>query len=317
MASLRPHELTKGQYLKDLIKDPERKSLFRMLYEFVYLFIYHRELPRQYFSSYLYKKGKTNILDYYPWKFLYGMKKYFIDKEVREVLENKLFFDFFYRQFSIGLPKIIMFNHRNVFSVEGRSTEVTKVDDFKTLLDNIFKKYAGSDSIIIKRTYWSYGGDRVFKIFKNQIREEPGLMDDLYTTVIKSGYLFQDVVIQHKELDKLNPSCVNTMRMDTYINPDGKIDFISAYIRMSYRNAHVDNISSGGLLVGIDRNSGRLKKEGYSNIMDAGTKIFTEHPVTKTVFENFAIPYFEQAKELVIKAAGLMQVCALSAGMLQ
>jgi hypothetical protein len=298
--------ITKVQFFTDLLKDPDRKSLFRMFYEFVYLFLVQRKFPGHYFSRYLFKKGKTNILDYYHWRFLYGIKKYFNDKDVREVLENKLYFDLFYKQFSISLPNIIMFNHRNIFATGGKSFEVNNVDEFKALLTEIFNKNTASDSMIIKRTAWSYGGDRVFKIYKNQAENEPELINELFLTVIKSGFLFQDTVRQHKELDKLNPSCLNTMRIDTFINPDGKIDIISCYIRMSFRNAHVDNISSGGLLVGIDRNTGKLRQEGFSNLQDVGVKIFTEHPVTKTVFENFQIPFFEQAKELALKATGLM-----------
>ncbi|NMC39095.1 MAG: hypothetical protein GYA41_12295 [Bacteroidales bacterium] len=298
--------LTRAQQIQDLIRDPERKSIFRMCGEFIYLYIYFRELPRQYLSCHLYKKGKNNIRDYFPWKLLYRLKKPFIDNEVREVLENKLFFDYFYRPFSVGLPKILMYNHRKVFCIKGDSRVVSNLDEFRKILEEIFTAHTEADSVIIKRTYWSYGGDKVFKIFRNQVKDDSELMNELYSTIIKSGYIFQDVVVQHKALDMLNPSCLNTMRIDTFINPDGKIEVISAYIRMSFRNAHVDNITSGGLLVGIDKEKGCLKKEGYANFKDVGTKIFTEHPVTKTVFENYKIPYFNEAKDLVKKAAGLM-----------
>ena len=75
---------------------------------------------------------------------------------------------------------------------------------------------------------------------------------------------------------------------------------------MSIRNSHIDNISSGGCQVGISLESGRLKKTGYSLIQTEGVKLFTEHPVTGIVFEGFRIPYFDEVKELVKKAAGLM-----------
>lgn len=294
------------RFMLDLIRDPERKSLFRILYELVCLWLHYWEYPRQYFSRYLFKKDKTNIYDYYPWKLLYGLKKYFIDKEVREVLENKLFFDSFYGQFRIPLPKIVMFNHRKCFAVDGKAFEVENADDFRRVLEEIFNKNTASDSLIVKRTYWSYGGAKIYKISRREIGSEPAMTDKLFETVIKSGYLFQDVVKQHKDLDRLNPSCLNTMRIDTFINPDGKIDVISAYIRMSFKNAYVDNISSGGLMVGIDLATGKLKKEGFSNLKDTGVNIFREHPVTKTVFEGYAIPFFEQAKQLAAEAARLM-----------
>ena len=298
--------LTNVQFLIQLFKDPERKSISRILYEFFYLFIALKAFPGHYFSRYLFKKGKTNIINYYPWKFLYRMKSYFNNKDVREVIENKLYFDLFYKQFSISLPEILMFNHRKIFVIGEKSYKVNNSGEFKVLLKDLFKYNPSSDSLIVKKTYWSYGGDRVFKIYPDQIEKDHDQIDELYSVVIKSGYLFQDVVKQHPELNKLNPSCLNTIRFDTYIDPDGEIDVISGYIRMSFRNSHVDNICSGGMMVGLNIHTGKLKKEGYSNIKDTGVKIFTEHPVTKTVFENFTIPYFSEAKELVKKAAGLM-----------
>jgi len=298
--------ITKIQFLKELYKDPERKSILRITFEFFYLYIALKAFPGHYFSRYLFKKGKDNILDYFHWKFLYKMKSFFNNNEVQEVLENKLYFDFFYRQFSIKLPEIIMFNHRNVFTIKGRIFEVQNSDEFKNLIEDIFDRYSSSDALIVKKTYSSYGGDKIYKIYNDQINNEPDLINELYSTVIKSGYLFQDLVKQHSELNKLNPSCLNTIRFDTYVNPDGKVDVISGYLRMSINNSHVDNISSGGLMVGIDIQTGRLKKEGFSNIKAVGVKIFTEHPVTKTIFGNFTIPFFSESKDLVKKAAFLM-----------
>jgi hypothetical protein len=40
-------------------------------------------------------------------------------------------------------------------------------------------------------------------------------------------------------------------------------------------------------------------------------EILTEHPISKARFENFTIPLFNQVKELVIKAAGLVPVLRL------
>jgi hypothetical protein len=93
------------------------------------------------------------------------------------------------------------------------------------------------------------------------------------------------------------------MRMDTFIDSDGKPDIISGFIRMSIINEYVDNLNRGGCLVSIDLQTGKLKKFGYSIFKTSDAKILTEHPITKTVFENFTIPYFTQAKELVLKTA--------------
>jgi hypothetical protein len=75
---------------------------------------------------------------------------------------------------------------------------------------------------------------------------------------------------------------------------------------MSVNNNWVDNISSGGCQVGIVLLTGKLKKYGYTLIKNNGVKVLTEHSLTKTTFENFNIPFFPQAKELVLKAASYM-----------
>ena len=111
---------------------------------------------------------------------------------------------------------------------------------------------------------------------------------------------------QLPDLNILNPSSLNTIRIDTFIDKNGGIEVISAHIRMSINNLYVDNIGSGGCYVGINLKTGELKKYGYSTINITGVKPLTEHPVTKTVFENFRIPFIPQVIELVIKTASYM-----------
>jgi hypothetical protein len=136
-------------------------------------------------------------------------------------------------------------------------------------------------------------------------------MEEIFSEVHKSEFLFQETVKQHPELNLLNDSCLNTIRIDTFIDSEGKIDIISAYLRLGINNCNVDNISSGGCGVGIDLKTGKLKKYGYGLVQTCGAEIFTEHPVSKTRFENFSLPFFDQVKELVIKAASLVPVLRL------
>jgi hypothetical protein len=131
-------------------------------------------------------------------------------------------------------------------------------------------------------------------------------MKELFDEVIKSEFLFQETVLQHPDLNILNPSCLNTVRIDTFIDSAGDINVVSALIRMSTNNLHIDNVNAGGCYVGISPETGRLKRLGYPSIKNGGVKILTEHPITKTVFENFFVPYFPQVRELVIKAASFL-----------
>jgi hypothetical protein len=255
----------------------------------------------------LFKKGRSNIKDYFPDDFLYrGIKPLLNDREWRDVLENKLFFQLYYGQFDIPLPKMLMHNHKTTFISDGKCTQISNYEDFVLLLNELFGNSPTCDSLIIKKTFWSYGGDKVFKIYRSQVADRSQPIADLYSEVIKSGYLFQENVIQHAALNKLNPFCLNTIRFDAFIDKEGKVDIISGYIRMSMNKHYVDNICSGGCQVGIDMSTGRLKKEGYSTLGDYGVKILNSHPITGMIFENFEIPHFDRAKSLTIEAARLV-----------
>jgi hypothetical protein len=300
-------KIPKLKLMLEILKDPERKPVWTIVKDLFSLSIYYRKLPRHYFPRYLFKKGRSNIKDYFPDDFLYhGIKPILNDKEWREVLENKLFFHLYYDQFNVPLPKVLMHNHKTTFISHKKHMQISNFNDFTSLLNDLFRDVPTRDSIIIKKSFWSYGGDKVYKIYRSQAANNSPLLAELYSEVTKSGYLFQETVIQHDALNQLNPFCLNTIRFDTFIDKEGNVDLISGYLRMSTNKQHVDNISSGGCQVGIDLRTGRLKKEGYSKLSYYGVKVLRSHPITQTIFEDFEIPFFDSAKALVIEVASLI-----------
>ena len=289
-----------------LLNDNGRKSIPKITGEVISMAIRQRCIPIHYLTSYVYKKDRENIYDFFPNKFLNEIRSKFNDRNVAEVLENKLYFNLFYGQFGISLPKILMYNHKKMFVIGDKCFQIDDLKDFKSALISLTRNNDSDYSLFIKRTYGTYGGDGVYKISLWQLLNDSDMMASLYQEVSKKGFLFQETIRQHADLDVLNPSCINTIRFDTFIDNTGKIDIISAHIRMSINNLHVDNIGSGGCAVAINLNTGQLRKHGYRPFVKSGGKLLTEHPATKTVFDRFAIPHFEKAKALVLKAASLM-----------
>src|ERR1035437_4094285 len=163
---IKPIDYTIPHLFIDFLKDPDRKPLSKIIYELFYLTFLYRELPIHYFSRFLFKKGITNIKDYLPNKFL-GKKitPNFNDQKVKEVLDNKLFFDFFYSQFNISLPKILMYNHKRMFVAGGKWIKINTAYDFRVLLEDIFKQNSLYDSILIKKTCSGSGGNDIFKLY--------------------------------------------------------------------------------------------------------------------------------------------------------
>lgn len=300
-------KMPKLRLLLEIFNDPERKPIWTIVKDLFSLSIYYRKLPRHYFTRYLFKKGRSNIKDYFTDDFLYhGIKPILNDKEWREVLENKLFFHLYYDQFNIPLPRVLMYNHKTTFISQKKHVQISTLNDFAGLLNDLFRDDPARDSIIIKKSFWSYGGDKVYKIYRSQTVDNSPLLSELYSEVTKSGYLFQETVVQHDVLNQLNPFCLNTIRFDTFIDKEGNVDLISGYLRMSINKQHVDNISSGGCQVGIDLRTGRLRKDGHSILSYHGVEVLKTHPITQTIFEDFEIPFFNSAKALVIEVARLI-----------
>jgi len=304
-----PNSIKKSKrvLISEVIADPDRKMILNIMSDILSLTVYHKSFPRHYFSRYLFKKGRINIKDYFSNKFLYyKLKPRFNDKSASDIVENKLFFDLYFSQFDISIPKVLLYNQRNIFVRRNTDIEINSIHEFKNQLELIFNQNPSFSSVFIKRTSGSYGGDQVFRITPLQVATDHEFMAYLFSEVTKSGFLFQETILQHPELNRLNPSCVNTIRFDTFIDKEGQVEIMSAYLRMSINNKHVDNISSGGCLVGINLQTGKLRKEGYPGFSASGTIIYACHPITKTVFEGFTIPYFEEAKKMVLRAASLV-----------
>jgi len=203
-----------------------------------------------------------NVKNYLPNKFITTIVPFFNDKKVKEVLDNKLFYDFFFRQFNLGLPKILMYNQKKTFiiCIDGnKSVEVNNVNDFTILLEEIFTQNFLCDSLFIKKTFSSSSGRNAYKLFLQQLLTDAEIIKELYSEVIKSGFLFQETVKQHPDLNELTTSSLNTIRFDTFIDRDRKIEIISALLKMSTNNNPVDNTMSGGCMVGIDLQTGLLK----------------------------------------------------------
>jgi len=125
--------------------------------------------------------------------------------------------------------------------------------------------------------------------------------DSLLAYMNKKGYnLLEEYVIQHPLLMELSPSALNTMRIITQINQEGRVDLLGARLRISV-NSQVDNMGAGNLAASIDIESGIVNGPGvYSDITKPDEII---HPVTGIKIEGFQIPFWAEALELAIKAA--------------
>lgn len=116
-----------------------------------------------------------------------------------------------------------------------------------------------------------------------------------------SRILIQECLQQHESIEKINPNCVNTIRIVTLADDNGNIGIFAAFLRLGVvKDSFVDNRAKGGLGVGINLETGKLREFGFAH--DAFGAKLSAHPLTDVIFKDYQLPYWNEVKELVINA---------------
>jgi hypothetical protein len=116
----------------------------------------------------------------------------------------------------------------------------------------------------------------------------------------RGDFIVEEFIEQHRELSRINPNSVNTIRVITLLARDMSVFLLAAMLRTSSSEEGTDNFSTGGIVIGIDLDTGTLKDRGFLK-PGLGTTL-RAHPVTNTRFEGFKVPYWSEVKSLVTKA---------------
>lgn len=113
-------------------------------------------------------------------------------------------------------------------------------------------------------------------------------------------FLIQHFVEQHDLINRIAPNTLNTVRIET-VRWGATTHLHYALARFSAREeATVDNATQGGTFVGIDLETGKLKKYGEYFDFENGAHE-THHPVTGIQYEGYEIPYWDTITDLVTK----------------
>lgn len=182
-----------------------------------------------------------------------------------------------------------------------------KFDD-KIEFNKIFKDYLKRDYLYLK----DFEGFKKFVKDKKEIIVKPidgdggfGIEKITITKKLKKIYdylienkklLLEEVIIQHKDMNKLYSNSVNTLRMFTFYK-DGKANFLYAILKIG-NGGVIDNFASGGMYTTLDNNGIVIVPA-----IDKEDNIYYEHPVTKKEIIGFKVPLFNDAVDLVKKAA--------------
>ncbi len=288
-----------------VIRNTERKSLLRITYELLYLFIKYNNSPFYYFSRYLFLKSTNSIKDYFPEKKLKAIQSTYMNPSYNHLLNNKYLFYFYCDKYGIKVPNIILHNAGKIFFYKNKITIASKRDDFIELMEKIFIPYTNDDPICIKKQIGPSFGTNILKINKNELRDTDFLYR-LYDKLVSSEYIIEEATISYKKLDDLNPASENTLLINTFKDNENNTTVISAMLRMDECYKLQGNKVSNVQFIGINHETGKLKEVAYTPFTISKGFGYTKYSNNGTEFNGFLIPDFKEAKKLALNTAQII-----------
>lgn len=249
---------------------------------------YEKKVAREFFEKYekidisfhqFYKNSTGKFYENYIPDDLYYCKidPYYNNWELAEYIDNKCYYDIIFSDVDQPVMKA------------KRMNGIWFVDKEIVTLDYVFELLEGKE-VFIKKAIGSEGGDGVFYISPDMKTPEI----EKVIGKIETDIVIQEALIQSAEMKKLNSSSVNTIRVLSLMDKNGRVKIYSTVVRMGVDNSKVDNASSGGITCGICEN-GQLKPVAYS----ANGKKYNEHPNTHLHFDTITIPNYIAILKLV------------------
>ena len=153
---------------------------------------------------------------------------------------------------------------------------------------------------VVKPTFGNLGnGVRIIDIY--DYSNTDSLISELLTTY-PGGFVVEELITQHQELASFHPYSVNTVRLTTARKANGEVYIIHRpFLRLGKDGRCVDNGGNGGIICGIDYESGIV-----TSAMDENLQKYITHPNSGRVILGYQIPLWEEAKQLAVKLAQVL-----------
>jgi hypothetical protein len=287
-----------------------KKPILAQLSDLARLSVRYRWPPYHYFRHELYAAGAGgNVLDYLPPRLV----NQFVNdiNPLASLIETEDKVRFFRIAEAHGLPTV------PCLAIVDRKTGVETMDgepvSFRALVERL--RNAGHSSLFVKPVdgYSGRGAATAaiatdgIAIRGRTVRSLDELNAALFIGEKFSRFLIQPRVRQHAILERLNPTSVNTIRIDNLILDDNQNATNGALLRLGSGRTETDNWAGGGILVPIDLESGRLHAVGMTKPGPDGGGRFRQHPVTGHAFAGVVLPHWEEVRALARNAAAALK----------
>jgi len=294
--------------LNKVVNDKDKKPLFQIAKELLISAVTFKCLPSHYFTDLLYRKSEKNYLDYLTSREIVRVHQALHSLDALDILDNKLLFHEHFSHRGLRVPEQLCYNLKDRWFMDASlgipDVEIRSVGEFLARMAEIFSR-SGCHAIFAKPIRGSMGAG-IRRITRDMLSLQRAEVQQVFESMRARGHIVQKEVVQNAELKRLNATSLNTIRMDVFLNDEGTPEIISAYLRTGVAGSFVDNVSAGGVYVGIDVGTGRLHEIGRKRIQFGGTECET-HPDSGIKFKEFVIPDFSEVKAMACRATQLLQ----------
>ena len=280
-------KLQKGLMHFRVVSQARHKTYVAILFELLYWLLFRKGRFSNYMDYKLYLK-KRRIADFVASREFHRIEKKLNTPEYYPILEDKYFFYKILEGKGFRSPK-------NLYLIE--PSGIYNYDSGRYIEE---KEFVQNDLDGFCKIINGYGGSMVFpfEITRGKIlaRKEAIDFTDFLKALGPDKYLIQERIVQHPEMNALNPSCINTIRMLT-MRTGKTVHLFEDYLKIGINNSYVDNGMSGNIMIGIGE-AGGLMDEAWSSGIDTPAYTLREHPQTGVRFEDFTIPFYPESVAL-------------------
>lgn len=114
---------------------------------------------------------------------------------------------------------------------------------------------------------------------------------------VNNEFILEEPIKQSKEMEKLHPNSVNTIRVIPYLKNDGTVVIHYPFLKMGQKGTFVDNAGAGGIVASINPKSGKVLSDG----MDESLNVYKKHPDTKIKIKGLQLPDWDDLISLATK----------------
>lgn len=190
-----------------------------------------------------------------------------------------------------------IFDEKNVFDKKFAEFMGREIHDLAEIDFEGFQKFIKNKEDFFAKPYIGESGKGIEKIHVADYNS----VEELYQYIKnpeKNFGVIEEVIVQHPQAAKIYPNSLNCLRVVTLVN-DGKPYILYSVFKMGNNGKFVDNLENGGLACHFDLDKGEIIGQGHTSALVN----YDAHPATGIKFVGYQLPYMNEVKEMVKKAA--------------